>query len=65
MFLIVGYPMTKDELIKHMEAVLAERVALDKTSWRELSSLTKHDKELDKAHWHGYASAIESVRTML
>lgn len=58
--------MTKDELVEHMESVLAEVISQDIRSWRELGGLLeKSEIELDKAYHHGYASAIETVKEML
>ena len=54
--------MTKDELIKHMETVLAEVISQDEENW---AGLDEHEEDLDKA-WHlGYASAIRTVKEML
>ena len=54
--------MTKDQLIKHMEAVLDEVVQQDVESW---AGLDEYEEDLDRA-WHlGYASAIDTVRNML
>jgi hypothetical protein len=58
--------MTKDELIKHMEAVLAEVIEQDENNWERLLEAGDYQEiDLDKSWHNGYASAIRSVKDKL
>lgn len=58
--------MTKDELVKHMETVLAEVISQDEENWQLLLDAGEYEEiDLDKAWHNGYASAIQSVKEML
>lgn len=58
--------MTKNELIKHMETVLAEVISQDEENWDRLLEAGEYEEiDLDKAWHNGYASAIQSVKEML
>lgn len=58
--------MTKDELVKHMETVLAEVISQDEENWDRLLDAGEYEEiDLDKAWHNGYASAIQSVKEML
>ena len=57
--------MNKEQLIKHMEEVIADVIEQDERSWKELEGLLENEEiELDKAWHNGYMSAITTVKEM-
>lgn len=58
--------MTKDELIEHMEAVLAEVIEQDEANWEQLLEAGEYEEiDKDKAWHNGFMSATTTVRNKL
>jgi hypothetical protein len=58
--------MTKQELIDHMEAVLAEVIEQDEENWTDLLEAEDYEEINGDKAWHcGYLSAIWTVKEVL